>query len=97
MMEFVAFFSAMFNEYDRHKPEKGESWKTMPLSELEELVEKHLEEASETTWLSLEQVDYTERKALLVDIANLCGMAYLRYEYEEEITYRIKALGEDRS
>jgi len=73
LSEFVEFFSAMMDEYNRHKPEKGETWKTMPHYQLEALVNKHLRDA-------LKPLTVTERMAILVDVAVLNGMSYLRYK-----------------
>jgi len=62
------FQAAMQKEYARHYPEKRETWKTMPIGELETLL-----------WWAWDQFSFDENtESQLVDIANLCAMLWTR-------------------
>jgi len=64
---FIPFFEAMEAEYERHHPEKGDSWKTCDRAYLENEV------------VRLSQVFVrTHDPSELIDIANMCAMAWTR-------------------
>lgn len=67
--DIAPFMWEMHHEYERHYPEKGESWKIMSLSGLDTLLDIAYEEYKETV---------NNKPNQLIDIANLCAFIYIR-------------------
>ena len=70
--DFAPFFKAMIAEMQRHYPEHGDSWKTCSLSHLWKVLKRVIED-----------VDMNNMSHLL-DVANVCGMMWLRW-YKLEV------------
>ena len=66
--EFMPFIEAMREEYLRHYPEKGDSWKTCDIQYLW----KVLDRATQRQDYRVNSIDH------LIDIANICAMLWLR-------------------
>ena len=68
--DLLPFFEDMIKEVARHVTEKGDSWKTMPLYDLELILSQHV-----SKWYIDNE---TDDKDQLVDLANLCAMVNIR-------------------
>jgi len=71
--EFMPFVEAMKAEYLRHYPEKGDSWKTMPIEQLKDLALKAIWEI-----ITPEDILVELNPGQLVDFGLFCGMLWRR-------------------
>jgi hypothetical protein len=71
--EIMAFAEAMEAEMARHDPEKGDSWKTMPVDKLSDIMGELVE-----SWWHDYAEDYETPAHDYVDIANLAMMIWHR-------------------
>jgi len=82
--DLMPYVEAMKTEYLRHYPDKGDSWKTMPIEELKDLALKAIWEI-----ITPEDIMVEWNPGQLVDIGNFLGMVWKRRsdcngEYELE-------------
>lgn len=68
------FIDGMKNEYMKHYPKQGDSWKTCEIDWLNKLLVKSMKEYSQ----GLENVDH------LLDIANFCAFLWIRTKESRE-------------
>jgi len=65
---FFEFYMSMVDEYKRHEPKKGDSWRTIDISKLMDLLEN----------ISFDWSRDLENDGNLIDMANVQAMIYLR-------------------
>ena len=75
--EIQEFAEAMEKEMQRHDPEKGDSWKSMPIKDLEEILDGVIEDYRYAG-------DYWEGMEELIDVANIAMMLWHRCKEEVE-------------
>ena len=64
-----SFIDGMKNEYMRHYPKQGDSWKTCEIDHLDNLLTKSMEDFFEDE--NIENLDH------LLDIANFCAFLWI--------------------
>lgn len=65
---FQNFHSEMLKEYDRHYPDKGNSWMTCDVKLLKDVLIDHM----------MDWVENENRPDHLIDVANLCDFVWYR-------------------
>lgn len=75
--ELIDFADAMERELQRHDPTKGDSWKTMGLGVLTEIMQQTYSKWTDS-WASTNGGDTKIERDELVDMANLCMMLWHR-------------------
>ena len=73
--EVEQFAEEMEEVMQKHDAEKGDSWKSMPIKDLEEILEGVIEDYRYAG-------DYWEEMEELIDIANVAMMLWHRYKQE---------------
>jgi len=73
--EIKEFAEVMEKEMQRHDPKKGDSWKSMPIEGLKDILEGAIEDYRYAG-------DYWEEMEELIDIANLAMMLWHRCKEE---------------
>ena len=76
--DFIGFYNSMCDELTRHYPNKGDSWKTMSISDLEVIADGHMMDFQKPHTIK-------EKRELLIDISNLCAMLWMRLTYDSSI------------
>ena len=76
---FQSFHSEMLKEYERHYPEKGNSWMTCDVKFLKDILIDHM----------MDWVEKENDPSHLIDVANLCDFVWYRLTRDSSIQSKI--------